>query len=107
MTDTLVDLGDMQRRSDEFGARIRHLRQRVETGIDAAQTQRRERFAALEQRHQELVAELAKAGGGKARPEHHSIIDKLAKDIDASIENFTDWVDAGERPAPPPGGFSP
>lgn len=107
MAGTPIDLGDMQRRADDLGARIRNLQQRVKTGTDAAATERRERLAALEQRHQELVMALAKAGGQTVRPEHHSIVDKLANDLDASIGNFTDWVDAEEHPTPPPGGFSP
>jgi hypothetical protein len=50
---------------------------------------------------------MATARGQGAKPEHHAVVHKLASDLDASIEKFTDWVDAEEHPAPPAGGFSP
>ena len=107
MADTLIDLGAMQRRVDDLGSRIRDLRQRLKTGTDPRQVALREQLAALEQRHRELTGTLAKASGHDAKPEHRSIFDKIARDLDASIENFTDWVDAEEHPVPPPGGFAP
>jgi chromosome segregation ATPase len=106
MADTKIDLRDMQRRVDDLGARIAALRQRVKTGTNREQ-QLRDELAALEQRLRELSAAMATAQGKGARPEHHSMVHKLASDLDASIEKFTDWVDAEEHPAPPPGGFSP
>ena len=108
MADALIDLGDMQRRVDDLGSRIRDLQQRVKTGTDAGQTERRKHLALLEQRHRELIDALARAGSHHAKPEHHSFVNKLADDLDGSIRTFTDWVDAEEHPAaPPPGGFRP
>jgi hypothetical protein len=101
MADTLLDLGDMQRRVDDLGRRIHDLRQRVKTGTDAGQTERRERLALLEQRHRELIEALARAGGHDAKPEHYSFLHKLAGDLEGSITTFTDWVDAEEHPAAP------
>jgi hypothetical protein len=106
MADTNIDLGDMQRRIDDLGARINALRQRVVTGTNREQAQRDE-LAAFEARHRELSIALATAGQAGAQPEHHSVAHKLANDLDASITKFTDWVDAEKHPAPPPGGFSP
>ena len=106
MADTKIDLGDMQRRVDDLGARITGLRQRVKTGTSRAQ-QLREELAALEARHRELGEAMATAHDKEARPEHHAMVHKLASDLDASLAKFTDWVDADEHPAPPPGGFSP
>ena len=103
---TKIDLGDMQRRVDDLGARIRDLRQRLVTGTGREQAQRDE-LAAIEARHRELSAALATATRADARPEHHSTVQKLASDLDASITKFTDWVDAEKHPAPPAGGFSP
>jgi hypothetical protein len=96
----------MQRRVDDLGARIRDLQQRVTTGTGRAQAQRDE-LLALTARHRELVQALAAVRGEGARPEHHSMVHKLAGDLDASLEKFTNWVDAEEHSAPPPGGFSP
>ncbi len=106
MADTKIDLGDMQRRVDDLGARINSLRQRVKTGTNREQ-QLRDELAVIEARHRELSQAMATAQGTGARPEQHSIVHKLASDLDASIEKFTDWVDAEDHPAPPPGGFSP
>jgi cell division septum initiation protein DivIVA len=106
MADTKIDLRDMQKRVDDLGARIAGLRQRVKTGTSLEQAQRTE-LAALEQRHRELGDTLAKLDRDGARPEHQSMVHKLANDLDASLEKFTNWVDAPEHPAPPPGGFSP
>jgi cell division septum initiation protein DivIVA len=107
MADTRIDLGDMQRRVDDLGARINSLRQRVKTGTNREQELQTE-LVALEARHRELSAAMAKAQGKEVGPEHHSMVDKLANDLDASIGKFTDWVDAEEHPnAPPPSGFSP
>ena len=106
MADTKIDLRDMQKRVDDLGARIAGLRQRVKTGTSREQAQRDE-LAALEQRHRELSDALAKFDREGARPEHQSMVHKLANDLDASLTKFTDWVDAPEHPAPPPGGFSP
>ncbi|MGH7116298.1 MAG: hypothetical protein ACREE9_17615, partial [Stellaceae bacterium] len=100
------DLGAMQRRVDDLGARINALRQRVKTGTNREQ-ELRGGFAALEARHRELSAAMATAHGKGARPEHHSVVHQLASDLDASLAKFTDWVDAEEHAAPPPGGFSP
>jgi cell division septum initiation protein DivIVA len=102
MADPKIDLGDMQRRVDDLGARITALRQRVKTGTIREQ-QLRDELAALEQRHRELSKAMATAH----LPEHHSAVHKLAGDLDAAIEKFTDWVDAEQHSAPPPGGFSP
>ena len=107
MADAPIDLGEMQRRVDDLGSRIRSLRQRVKTGTDPTQTALREQLAALEQRHRALGEALAALHGERAPADRHSVVDKLAKDLDASIENFTNWVDAEEHPVPPPGGFSP
>jgi cell division septum initiation protein DivIVA len=106
MADTKIDLGAMQRRVDDLGARINDLRRRVKTGTSREQELRTE-LAALEARHRELGEAMATAQGKGARPEHHSMVDKLANDLDASVVKFTDWVDAEDHPAPPPGGFSP
>lgn len=106
MADTTIDLGDMQRRIDDLGARINDLRQRVVTGTGREQAQRDE-LAALEARHRELTTALATATRDSGKSEHHSIVHKLANDLDASVRKFTDWVDAEKHPAPPPGGFSP
>ncbi len=102
MADTKIDLGDMQRRVDDLGARITSLHQRVKTGTSRAQ-QLRDELAALEARHRELSQAMETAH----QPEHHTMVHKLASDLDASLEKFTNWVDAEEHPAPPPGGFSP
>ena len=106
MADTKIDLGAMQRRVDDLGARINSLRQRVKTGTNRAQ-QLHDELAALEARHRELGAAMAKAQGQAAGPEHHSLVHKLANDLDGSVRKFTDWVDAEEHPAAAPGGFSP
>jgi chromosome segregation ATPase len=101
-----IDLGAMQRRVDDLGARINALRQRVKTGTNRAQ-QLHDELTAIEARHRELGDAMAKAHGQTARPEHHSIVDKMTKDLDASVMKFTDWVDAEEHPAAAAGGFSP
>jgi len=102
-----IDLGAMQRRVDDLGGRINDLRRRVKTGTSREQELQTE-LAALEARHGELSDAMATAQGQGARPEHHSMVDKLANDLDASVMKFTDWVDAEEHPtAPPPRGFSP
>ncbi|HWE73301.1 MAG TPA: hypothetical protein VG328_09090 [Stellaceae bacterium] len=106
MPDTKIDLGDMQRRVDDLGARINGLRQRVRTGTNREQQLRAE-LAALEARHRELSEAMATAQSKGAKPEHHSMVHKLAGDLDASLEKFTDWVDAEEHRAATPGGFSP
>ena len=106
MADTKIDLGEMQRRVDDLGARINSFRQRVKTGTSREQ-QLRDELAAIEARHRELSAALATAQGTGARSDHPSMVNKLASDLDASIGKFTDWVDAEEHPVPPPGGFSP
>ena len=106
MADTKIDLRDMQRRVDDLGMRITALRQRVRTGTNREQELRAE-LAALEARHRELSEAMANAHREGARPEHHSLVHKLASDLDASVAKFTDWVDAEEHPAAPPGGFSP
>src|SRR5215475_7829389 len=106
MADTKIDLRAMQKRVDDLGARIAGLRERVKTGTGPEQRQRDE-LAALEQRHRELSGALAKFDRDGQQPEHQSMVHKLADDLDASLEKFTDWVDAEEHPAPPPGGFSP
>ncbi len=104
--DTKIDLGAMQRRVDDLGARIRHLRQRLVTGTGRVEAQRDE-LAAIEARHRELSAALATATRADARPEHHSTVQKLAGDLEGSLDKFSHWVDAEKHPAPPPGGFSP
>ena len=106
MADTRLDLGDMQRRVDDLGARINGLRQRVKTGTNREQQARAE-LDTLVARHRELSEAMAKAQCQGAKPEHHSMIHKLAGDLDASLEKFTDWVDAEEHPGARPGGFSP
>jgi hypothetical protein len=106
MADPKIDLGDMQRRVDDLGARINSLHQRVKTGTNREQ-QARDELATLVARHRELSAALAKAQGKDAKPEHHSLVDKLAGDLEGSIGKFTDWVDAEEHPGARPGGFSP
>ena len=105
--DTKIDLRAMQQRVDDLGARIRTLSQRIKTGTDPVETARREQLALLDQRHRELGEALAKFHGDKAPPDHHAVVHKLANDLDAALGNFTDWVDAEDHPAPPPGGFSP
>jgi hypothetical protein len=114
MADTLIDLGAMQRRVDDLGGRINALHQRVKTGTnrerqarDELERQARDELATLTQRHRELSEAMAKASGTGAKPEHHSMADKLAKDLHASVDKFTDWVDAEEHPGARPGGFSP
>lgn len=104
--DTQIDLGAMQRRVDDLGARIRDLRQRLVTGTGREQAQHDE-LAAIEARHREFAGALATAMSAAARPEHHSTLQKLAGDLDASINKFTNWVDAEKHPAPASGGFSP
>ncbi|HEX3971416.1 MAG TPA: hypothetical protein VHX19_08835 [Stellaceae bacterium] len=106
MTDTLIDLGAMQRRVDDLGARINSLQQRVKTGTNREQ-QARDEIATLVARHRELSAAMATARGQGATPEHHSMVQKLAGDLEGSIGKFTDWVDAEEHPGARPGGFSP
>ena len=107
MTDTKIDLRAMQQRVDDLGARITALRQRVKTGTNRAQ-QLHDELAALEARHRELGETLARVHREGAQPEHHSVLAKMAGDLDASVVKFTDWVDAEEHPAaPPPRGFSP
>ena len=106
MADTTLDLSAMQQRVDDLGARIAALRQRVEPGTSREQELRAE-LAAMEQRHGALGAALARFDPEAARPEDQSVVHKLANDLDASIAKFTDWVDAEQLPAPPPGGFSP
>lgn len=106
MADVKIDLRDMQQRVDDLGTRIAALRQRVRTGTNREQELRAE-LAALEARHRELSDAMASAHGEDARPEHHSVVHKLAGDLDAAVAKFTDWVDAEEHPVPPAGGFSP
>jgi HPt (histidine-containing phosphotransfer) domain-containing protein len=106
MADPKIDLGEMQRQVDDLGARINSLQQRVKTGTNREQ-QAREELATLVARHRELSAAMTAARGGDAKPEHQSMVHKLAGDLDASIGKFTDWVDAEEHPGARPGGFSP
>jgi chromosome segregation ATPase len=106
MADTKLDLGAMQRRVDDLGARINSLHQRVKTGTNRGEQARTE-IATLAARHRELSEAMAKAQGKDARAEHHSMVDKLAGDLEGSIGKFTDWVDAEEHPGARPGGFSP
>ena len=102
-----IDLGAMQRRVDDLGARINALRQRVKTGTNRAR-QLHDELAALEARHRELTDAMATAHREGGRPGHQSIVHKLANDLDGSLAKFTDWVDAEQHPAaPPPRGFSP
>jgi hypothetical protein len=106
MADPKIDLGEMQRQVDDLGARINSLQQRVKTGTNREE-QARDELATLVARHRELRAAMATAQGSGAKPEHHSMVHKLAGDLHASIEKFTDWVDAEEHPGARPGGFSP
>ncbi len=106
MADKKIDLGDMQRRVDDLGLRIAALRKQVKTGTDRERAQRDE-LAALEARHRELSAALGTAHAEGAPAERHAMVHKLANDLDGAIANFTDWVDAEDHRAPPPGGFSP
>ncbi len=106
MADTKIDLGAMQRRVDELGARIAALRNQLRTGTDRERAQR-EQLAALEQRHHQLSEALGTARAADAPAGRHSLVHKLANDLDGAIANFTDWVDAEEHAVPPPRGFSP
>ena len=106
MADKKIDLGDMQRRVDDLGRRIAALQKQLKTGTDRERAQR-DQLAALDARHRALSEALGTAHAEGAPAERHALVHKLANDLDGALAKFTDWVDAEEHPAPPPGGFSP
>lgn len=106
MSDNKIDLRAMEQQVEELGARLAALRQRLKTGTDRMQEQL-DQLRALEARHRELGDTIARYHREGTAAERDPAMPRQASDLDAAVRKFTDWVDAEEHSAPPPGGFSP